>query len=121
MAGDVSSTGFSPDPLTLGAMPPGLGGDLDAANTLPPFGMLHSGMTTSPPIATIQAPTLSLDIDRRIKQSEDLLNRMVRTKRAAASVVVSLFAWCRCWQGRCAAFPVSFVFASGRGPASVQG
>jgi len=62
------------DPLNLGSAPPGMS---DMSNTLPPYTSLNSQATVSPNIASSQRQTLSLDLDRRIKQTEDLLNRMV--------------------------------------------
>jgi len=77
-AGDVSGPlGAVPDPLSLGASPPGMAGDTGSPNTLPPYNMMQSDMTVSPNLAKSKMPGLKLDIDRRIKQAEDLLNRMV--------------------------------------------
>jgi len=64
----------SNDPLNLGSSPPGMS---DMSNTLPPYGALNSQATVSPNIASTRHQALSLDLDRRIKQTEDLLNRMV--------------------------------------------
>ncbi len=51
--------------------------DLATANTLPPYTSLNSQATVSPNIVMSSHQALSLDLDRRIKQTEDLLNRMV--------------------------------------------
>jgi len=67
-----------PDPLNLGSTPPGMSSaDLAASNTLPPYTSLNSQSTVSPNLAMSSHQALSLDLDRRIKQTEDLLNRMV--------------------------------------------
>jgi len=68
-----SSFGGS-DALNLGSSPPGMS---DMSNTLPPYNTLNSQATVSPNIASSTHQALSLDLDRRIKQTEDLLNRMV--------------------------------------------
>jgi len=65
------------DPLSLGLAPPGMGVDPSLANTLPPYNVLNSQATTSPNIVVNSHHSLSLDLDRRIKQTEALLNRMV--------------------------------------------
>jgi hypothetical protein len=75
--GGIPPLGALPDPLNLGVSPPGLSQDPTQGNTLPPFGVLNSQSTVSPHIVTDAHQTLSLDLDRRIKQTEDLLNRMV--------------------------------------------
>jgi len=66
-----------PDPLNLGASPPGVPSDYSTSNTLPPYTSLNSLATVSPNLAMSSHETLALDLDRRIKQTEDLLNRMV--------------------------------------------
>jgi len=73
----IPPLGALPDPLNLGVSPPGLSQDPTQGNTLPPFQVLNSQSTVSPHIVTDAHQTLSLDLDRRIKQTEDLLNRMV--------------------------------------------
>jgi len=50
---------------------------LAPSNTLPPFSSVNSDATVSPPLAMKTSNSLSLDMDRRIKDSEDLINRMV--------------------------------------------
>src|SRR5438552_965251 len=45
------------------------------ANTLPPYTSLNSQATVGPNIVVSAHQALSLDLDRRIKQTEDLLNR----------------------------------------------
>jgi len=72
-----SMSGSLPDPLNLGPTPPGMPVDLATANTLPPYSSLNSQATVSPNIVLSSHQALSLDLDRRIKQTEDLLNRMV--------------------------------------------
>jgi len=62
------------DALNLGSSPPDLG---DLSNTLPPYSALNSQATVSPNLVSEKHQTMSLDLDRRIKQTEDLLNRMV--------------------------------------------
>jgi len=47
------------------------------SNTLPPFSSVNSDATVSPPLAMKNSNSLSLDLDRRIKDTEDLVNRMV--------------------------------------------
>jgi hypothetical protein len=64
-----------PDPLALGSAPPGVDGAQDG--TLPPYTALNSVATTTPNIFVQPRHALSLDLDKRIKQTEDLLNRMV--------------------------------------------
>jgi len=81
-SGEGSESAFSlsgslPDPLNLGSAPPGIPSDYSTSNTLPPYTSLNSQATVSPNIAMSSHQTLSLDLDRRIKQTEDLLNRMV--------------------------------------------
>jgi hypothetical protein len=73
----IPPLGALPDPLNLGVSPPGMSQDPTRANTLPPFQILNSQSTISPHLVTDAHATLSLDLDRRIKQTEDLLNRMI--------------------------------------------
>jgi len=47
------------------------------SNSLPPFSSVNSDATVSPPLALKATDSLSLDLDRRIKETEDLINRMV--------------------------------------------
>jgi len=67
----------SADPLDLGATPPGVPSDYSSGNTLPPYTSLNSQATVSPHLVMNSHQSMSLDLDRRIKQTEDLLNRMV--------------------------------------------
>jgi len=76
-AGSRSVSGGVPDPLSLGLSPPGSGVDSTMSNSLPPYNVLNSQSTTSPNIVLDSHHTLSLDLDRRIKQTDALLNRMV--------------------------------------------
>jgi len=71
----LSSSGA--DPLNLGSTPPGVLSDYSSGNTLPPYTSLNSQATVSPNLVVNAHQTMSLDLDRRIKQTEDLLNRMV--------------------------------------------
>jgi len=64
------------DPLSSGALPQ-KGDPLAPSNTLPPFSAVNSDATVSPPLAMKTSNSLSLDMDRRIKETEDLINRMV--------------------------------------------
>jgi len=74
---DVSPmTSALPDPLNLGASP-SAGLDLGAASTLPPYSALNADSTVAPNLAQNVNTALHLNIDRRIKDVEDLLNRMV--------------------------------------------
>jgi len=75
--GSFSISASLPDPLNLGASPPGVPGDYATSNTLPPYTSLNSLATVSPNLAMSSHQALSLDLDRRIKQTENLLNRMV--------------------------------------------
>lgn len=64
------------DPLSFGSLPQNTD-PFAPANTLPPFASVNSDATVSPPLAPQTSNALSLDLDRRIKQTEDLLNRMI--------------------------------------------
>jgi len=78
----IGSSAFSesgapfPDPLSLGAAPP-LPESAQNAGAFPPYSSMNSVATTSPNIYPQSRHALSLDLDKRIKQTEDLLNRMV--------------------------------------------
>jgi len=75
--GAFSISASLPDPLNLGSSPPGVPADYSTSNTLPPYTSLNAQATVGPNIVMSAHQTLSLDLDRRIKQTEDLLNRMV--------------------------------------------
>jgi len=64
------------DPLSFGSLPQ-QNNALAPSNTLPPFSSVNSDATVSPPLASETSDSLSLDLSRRIKQTEDLLNRMI--------------------------------------------
>jgi len=76
-SGDVAGlTSSIPDPLNLGAAPSS-GLDISTSNTLPPYTSLNADSTVSPNIVQGVQSMLHLDVDHRIKETEDLLNRMV--------------------------------------------
>jgi hypothetical protein len=70
-----SATSAVSDPLNLGS---GVSqaSDVSKSVTLPPFESVNSDVV-APNLGTSNSQGLDLDLDRRIKQTEDLLNRMV--------------------------------------------
>jgi hypothetical protein len=61
--------------LNLGASAPD-SLELDTANTLPPYNLMNSDATVSPPVEKQSVDGLQLGLDRRIRDTEGLLNRM---------------------------------------------
>jgi len=70
-----SLLGSSNDLLSLSEGPPDAG--KTDQNTIPPYSAMNADATVSPPLGTASLSTLNLDLDRRIKDTESLLNRMV--------------------------------------------
>uniref|UniRef100_A0A7S0L8Y5 Uncharacterized protein n=1 Tax=Coccolithus braarudii TaxID=221442 RepID=A0A7S0L8Y5_9EUKA len=76
-SGEELPSNASPDPLGLGATPPEMAGDASTPNTLPPFDVVTGNSVVSPPISAVTQDSMKLGVDKRIQQTDDLLNRMV--------------------------------------------